>query len=175
MGRDIYQSIGFLTKKIEKVKGDIMRKMVITICILMILLVFGARGADVTQTNNFNFTGTLQKDGSNVLIGGNAVLTPYIIPFATSNNISLINGNYQYYAPTNTSTIYLPAVLTNMTYYLRIDLFTDTNSFTISTNGFAPVILSTNPVFNVSTSGITPCVFDKPYNSSNWYGWALKP
>ena len=157
-----------------------MRKIIITICALMVLFVIMARGADITQTNNYtfngsvNFNGSLQKQGTNILTDTATLSPSYIIPYALSNNISFANGSYQYYSPTNTSTIYLPAVLTNMAYSLRIDLYPGTNSFTVATNGFAPVILSTNPVFSVSTNAVTPAIFDKPYNSSNYNGWTLK-
>ena len=128
-----------------------------------------------TETELINFTGGITENGSNITAASSTTFSPYPIPFATSNNISLANGNCQYYAPTNTSTIYLPAVLTNQIYFLRIDLNVGTNSFTIATNGFARVFLSTNPVFSLSTNCTTPVIFDKPYNATNWNAWTLKP
>lgn len=150
-------------------------KTIILVIFLTTLLVVTLRAGTVVVTNDMNYTGTIKQNGSNLLVSGTTTYAPYIIPFATSNNIALTNGDYQYYAPTNTSTIYLPTIVTNETYSLRIDLQVGTNSFTIATNGFSPVILSTNPVFSVSTSAVTPVIFDKAYNSSNWYSWTMNP
>lgn len=98
--------------------------------------------------------------------------TPYIIPFAESNNIVLANGSWQAYCPTSTTTIYLPAATTNEGHSLRIDIEPGTNSVTIATNGFVVVTLATNPVFTIKTTA-TGCIFDKPYHSADWKGASL--
>lgn len=129
---------------------------------------------ETIYSNTVNFASGANINGSNIAAAAETTFTPYVIPFATSNNIALTNGNYQYYAPTNTTTIYMPDAPTNESQYLIMDIYIDAVSFTVATNGFIPVLLSTNPVFSVSTSDTTTLIFNKPYRSTNWYAWALK-
>ena len=100
----------------------------------------------------------------------NTSFHPYVIPFATSNDISLANGAWQYYAPTNTTTIYLPTAATNMGHSLRIDIYAGTNSFTITNSGSSAVVLGTAYVTN---SGVGALIFDKPFNSATWRAYTL--
>ena len=103
----------------------------------------------------------------------------YTIPFATSNAISLANGNLQWYAPTNTTTIYLPTgSSTTQVHSVRIDVDPGVNSFTISTNN---VLFTTNEVLGAGASDVTirtngvstPLIFDRAYGDVNWRVWGL--
>ena len=149
-------------------------KILIAELVTIMLFCLCLRAATITETNTLNVTGGLQVNGSNVVAGSETTFVPYTIPFATSNNISLTNGNYQYYAPTNTTTIYMPDMPTNQSHYLIMDVYIDTNSFTIATNGFVSVLLSTNPVFSIYTNKTTTLTFNKPYRCTNWFVWALR-
>jgi hypothetical protein len=98
--------------------------------------------------------------------------TPYIVTFAISNQINLTNGNYQYYAPTSATTIWMPDMPSNFGYSFRIDVNPGTNSFSFGTNNLC---FTTNDVIGVGASTIrirtneaTPLVYDKAYNSTNW-------
>lgn len=98
--------------------------------------------------------------------------TPYSIPFATSNNIVLTNGNFQFYAPTNTTTIYMPNADTNQAHSVRIDIYQLSNYFSISSNN---VYFGTNEVLGVNadsvsirTNGTTSLLFDKAVYNPNW-------
>ena len=95
----------------------------------------------------------------------NTSFSVYNIPYAVSNNINLTNGGWQYYAPTNTTTIYMPYASTNMGHSLRLDIFCGTNSFTIATNGFCVVKMGSAYVTN---SGVGTLIFTKAYNWTNW-------
>jgi hypothetical protein len=146
------------------------------------LVVTGTVQAQDATASNHVPTKSQVDAGTNVLQGNINSLSnfvvgtsfdPYPVPFATSNNIALANGGWQYYAPTNTSTVYLPAAATNLGHSISIDFEPGTNSLTIATNGFCVVTLSTNPVFSIKTSGSTKAVFYKPYNSPDWRGATL--
>ncbi len=103
--------------------------------------------------------------------------TPFIIPFSASNDIALANGNYQWYAPTGATTIYLPASATNQGHNFRLDINPGTNSFTLCTNN---LIYTTNETIGVGSSSLvirtnatTSLIFDKAYNSVNWRVFGL--
>ncbi len=115
----------------------------------------------------------MQTNGNAIALTNFAVSSsPYTITFATSNDISLANGNLQYYAPTNTTTIYLPASVTTLVHCLRIDVEPGTNSFSFGTNN---LYYTTNTSIGVGssditirTNGPTTLLFDKAYNSAYW-------
>ena len=103
--------------------------------------------------------------------------TPYLVAYALTNTIDIANGNYQYYAPTNTTTLLMPAGVTNQMYSLRIDVEPGTKSFTLGTNN---VLFTTNDVLGVGastitirTNAVTPLLFDKAFNSVNWRVYSL--
>ena len=103
--------------------------------------------------------------------------TPYVISYAVSNDIALANGNYQYYAPTNTTTIYMPTSDTNHAYSIRIDVNPGANSFSFGTNNLC---FTTNDIIGMGASTIrirttetTPLIFDKAIYNVNWRVFSL--
>lgn len=108
------------------------------------------------------------------IVGSNTVsFTPYIMTYALTQTVSLANGNYQYYHPTNITTLVLPSSPTNQFHSVLIDIDIGTNSFTINTNN---VCFLTNDVIGVGVSSLiiqtngvtTSLMFNKAYNNVNW-------
>jgi hypothetical protein len=136
------------------------------------------QGYDAAATNQYPTLAQVQEGTNTLQVSINSLsnlvvatsFTPYQIPFATSNDIVLANGGWQYYAPTNTTTIYLPTAATNMAHSLRLDILAGTNSFTITNSGSSAVVLGTAYVTN---SGVGALIFDKPYNSATWRAYTL--
>ena len=107
----------------------------------------------------------------------NVSFTPYVISFAMSNDISLVNGNYQYYRPTNTTTIYLPANNISQLCALRIDVYPGTNSFSFGTNNLC-FTTNNSPGVGASTISIrtnetTGLIFDRAVSNTLWRVWSL--
>jgi hypothetical protein len=103
---------------------------------------------------------------------------PYTVPFATSNDISTAYS-LQYYAPTNTTTIYLPAANTNYSYSIRLEVNPGTNSFSIYTN--SGVLFTTNDVLGVGSGEVripttmsSVLLLDKPKYNNKWRVWGLQ-
>lgn len=107
----------------------------------------------------------------------NSSYDPYKISFGASVDVSLANGAIQYYAPTSTTAIYLPASATNLEHYLSITVEPGANSFAFGTNN---LYYSTNDTIGVGagdirirTSGPTVLEFIKPFNSAYWRVFSL--
>jgi hypothetical protein len=103
---------------------------------------------------------------------------PYTVPFATSNDISTLYS-LQYYEPTNTTTIYLPAADTNYSYSIRLEVNPGTNSFSIYTN--SGVLFTTNDVLGVGSGEVripttmsSVLLLDKPKYNNKWRVWGLQ-
>ena len=103
--------------------------------------------------------------------------SPYVIPYASSNNVSPSNGTYQYYQPTGISTMYFPtAYATNVAWGFVLDVKVNTNvyAFTIFTNN---VCFGTNDypgngvtafLNTIRTNDVSTLTIYKAYNSINW-------
>ena len=105
------------------------------------------------------------------------VVTPYVISFAASQNVSIANGAWQLYAPTSTTTLYMPDLTsygaTSNMVSIRIDCIPEANSFTIATNN--QVVLATDFSVTNSVRG-TRVFFDKdPGTNTSATLWSLNP
>jgi hypothetical protein len=116
-------------------------------------------------------TGALVQNGA-----GQASWTPYAVPFAASNVISLANGDLQSIDlfGQGACTVYLPNSPTNQFHSLTLQINPSTNTLTIATNGLVTVTLATNPVFNLPASTWTTCQFWKQYDTNYWKGASLQ-
>jgi hypothetical protein len=143
---------------------------------IMILALFWASSvlAQRTETEVIIFANGF-KTGTNADVCTNvfpAAFTPYIMTFAASNGINITNGNYQYYAPTSATTLWMPNSPSNQGYSIRVDINPGTNSFSFGTNNLC---FTTNDVIGVGANTIrirtneaTPLIYDKAYSSTNW-------
>jgi len=95
------------------------------------------------------------------------VFYPPAISYAVSNNITT-NNAWEYYAPTNTTTIYFPTLDSTSACSKRIDFSIGANSLTINTNNVTLL-----PGFAITNSGVTPAVFDKAVGTTMWVGYTF--
>jgi len=134
-------------------------------------------GLFYVETNRVRCIKPLEVGGTNVIaaIGGNAAANlatsnrltavtwePYTIPFAASNMINIALGSWQYYAPTDTTTIYLPDIPTNLGASLRLDIQKGAVSVTMATqNADMGGAYLTN-------AGIATLILDKAAYADRW-------
>lgn len=115
-----------------------------------------------------------QAKNASALTNWPAYSTPTVIASGASNNISLAGGPDVFCQVTNASAVfYVPARQTNYHEWFAMTILPGTNSVTFATNGFSPMVLCTNPVFNLRAGDTNIVVIDGPYNANVWKGWVL--